>query len=479
MTGERLAFGHAAHGAVPRATATAAASIAREPEPVQLSRVETWDWGWGGLLFFTFLLFFRPQDQIAALDDSHIPDAAAIVGLLAMMFLNLSRGRPVSRVTPELIGMLALTVVVVGTIPSAFWITGAFNQFKNVFVPLLLIFVLTVNTVTSPRRIERLTWVIVLAFGYMSALTIVNFLRGTNLVEGDRAAGPVGGFFQNPNDLALNLAAFLPLAMMYVRRPGPAFKRLLCAGICVLMLTAMFLTKSRGGTIGTIAMLATFVLVARLLTPAMIIGAVMAGMVTVPLLPGAFWDRMASITNPRKDDTGSRAERKMLLEQGWIVFTENPLTGIGMGQFRNYTRPGLRTRWHEAHNVFLQVGSEIGIFGVIAFTFLVVRAFSAAWWTRRHLAWIHRKRTRHRRQTETRAPEDGLTDDERSFLQSHATAMVACLVGWFVCALFASVAFNWTFYILLGLSVTARDIVLAREQAYRKAASARHVGVAA
>ena len=30
--------------------------------------------------------------------------------------------------------------------------------------------------------------------------------------------------------------------------------------------------------------------------------------------------------------------------------------------------------------------------------------------------------------------------------------MVAALVGWFVCALFASVAFNWTFYYLLALA---------------------------
>ena len=28
--------------------------------------------------------------------------------------------------------------------------------------------------------------------------------------------------------------------------------------------------------------------------------------------------------------------------------------------------------------------------------------------------------------------------------------MLACMAGWFVCALFASVAFNWTFYYLLG-----------------------------
>ena len=43
------------------------------------------------------------------------------------------------------------------------------------------------------------------------------------------------------------------------------------------------------------------------------------------------------------------------------------------------------------------------------------------------------------------------------------------MVGWAVCAFFASVAFNWTIYYLLGLAVTARDVVRTRERAYAKA----------
>ncbi len=60
------------------------------------------------------------------------------------------------------------------------------------------------------------------------------------------------------------------------------------------------------------------------------------------------------------------------------------------------------------------------------------------------------------------------TADERMFLQTHAAAMVACMVGWVVCALFASVAFNWTIYYLLGLSVTARDVVRTRGTGLRQ-----------
>jgi hypothetical protein len=48
--------------------------------------------------------------------------------------------------------------------------------------------------------------------------------------------------------------------------------------------------------------------------------------------------------------------------------------------------------------------------------------------------------------------------------------MTAALVGWFVCAFFASVAFNWTFYYVLALAVAGREVALSRRQAAASAA---------
>jgi O-antigen ligase len=464
MTRERLTFGHGMHVPVPRTAAATAASLAHEAVPVKVSRLETWDWAWGGLLIFTVLLFFRPQDQIPFLANSHLSQLSAIVGLAAMVAVNLKRNRSILRITRETIALMLLGLVIAVTIPLSFWPGGAFDVFQTLYIPVLLVFVLMTNTMTSPRRIERIAWIIAIAFGYMSALTCFNYLRGVNVYDG-RATGPVGGFFSNPNDLALNLATFLPLALIYVTRPGRLLRRVFFAGISVFMLTAIVFTKSRGGTLGTVAMLVTFLLLARVLTPAKVIAGVLAAMLVLPVMPDSFWTRMESITDAKKDDTGSREERRLLLQQGWTVFLENPLTGIGAGQFRNYWHQGLPRKWHEVHNVWLQVAAEIGIFGFLAFTYLVFRGFSALFWTRRRL----KPRRRTRGTGNGGIPDDGLTDDERSFLYSHVTAMVAAMVGWFVCAFFASVALNWTIYYLLGLSVTARDVVRLRAASYARA----------
>jgi O-antigen ligase len=218
--------------------------------------------------------------------------------------------------------------------------------------------------------------------------------------------------------------------------------------------------------LGAAAMFTVYLLATRSLKPAVLLGLVVGAMLVVPMMPQSFWDRMASITDSDKDATGSREERRQLMEQAVTVFLQNPITGIGAGQFQNYGPPGQAKKWRVTHNAYLQVAAELGIFGLIFFLFIVWKAFSAALWTRRHLNWIYRRRSRKKPQPE---PEDGLTTDERYFLQTHAAAMLACMTGWFICAIFASVAFNWTIYYLLGLSVTARDVVSARERAYAKA----------
>ncbi len=167
------------------------------------------------------------------------------------------------------------------------------------------------------------------------------------------------------------------------------------------------------------------------------------------MMPESFWDRMSSITNPDEDQTGSREQRIQLFRQGLQVFAENPLTGIGAGQFVNYDGDMMVARWRVTHNVWLQVAAELGIFGFCTFAFLVWRAFTACFAARRAI-----------RGPTKRSPDatTTLTPQEQKIIDRNAKGMLAGLVGWMVCAFFASVAFNWTFYYVFGLAVAGREI---------------------
>jgi putative inorganic carbon (hco3(-)) transporter len=508
MSMERLTFGYG----VPRRHVDAPEVRSRVEPPAedQVHAVladplpgESSDWAYFGLLAFTAVLFFRPQDQFPFLEPVHLAELSAVVGLTAMAAKRLVRRLPLVHATAELWGLVAFGTVLVATTPFSFWPGGSVEVITGLYLKVLLIVVLMMNSLNTPTRLQQFTWLVVVASSYISTRAVVDYLRGVNLVEGGRVAGAVQGIFGNPNDLALNMVVFLPFAALYgllathrrtarrakrvgsiaSRAPSAAVgQRLFGAAAVFAMLMAIVFTKSRGGFLGLASMVLVLVHYGRRLKPGLAVAVVVLLVAMVPLLPTSFWARMSSITDPSEDVTGSRAARREVMLEAAQVFVERPLTGIGAGQFKNYNPPGKVERWREAHDVWLQVASETGIFGLLVFGYLVVAAFRAALWSRRRLAEFGRT-TRRRPSTVPAgrsAPAPGQADDDTAptdgsapstsplvdstdlrVLRLHASALVPSLVGWFVCAFFASVAYNWTFYYLLGLCVVTRDLTRA------------------
>ena len=537
---ERLTFGYG----VPRRHVDAP-DVHRRVEPPPEDEVhavvadplpgESSDWAYFGLLAFTAVLFFRPQDQLRFLEPLHLAELSAVLGLTAMAVKRLVRRLPLVHATAELWGLVAFGLVLVATVPFSFWPGGSVEVITGMYLKVLLIVVLMMNSLNTPVRLQQFSWLVVLASSYISARAVIDYLRGANLVEDGRVAGAVRGIFGNPNDLALNMVVFMPFAALFailaMRRPRPAGRkagrqqaghangdaegteparrtarrpsaglagatglRLLAAAAVLAMLMAIIFTKSRGGALGLLAMFLVLLYYGRRLKPGLAVAAVVLAVAMVPLLPPSFWARMSSIADPSEDVTGSRAARRQLMLDAAQVFAERPFTGIGAGQFKNYNPPGKVERWREAHDVWLQVASETGIFGLLAFAYLVIAAFRAAFWSRRRLAEFA-KAGRRRAGLAHGSPgvaqgssptgvaqgsPTGLAQGsptgvaqgssfatifsdstDLGILYLHASALVPSLVGWFVCAIFASVAYNWTFYYLLGLCVVTRDLTRA------------------
>ena len=452
---ERLAF-NLGEGTVPSRTVVEAAIAAgAKPTFATAPRAEPREWGYLGLLAFTAVLLLRPQDQIAGLKDVPIAEICAICGLAPMLLHRFANRLPMFRVTPELLGLMLFGCVIVGTAPFSVWPGGALEVFTGSYVKILLVFVLMMNTLTTPKRLEQLTWLILLCCGYIAAFAVFNYVRGIRLVEGGRLAGPVGGLFGNPNDLALNMVTFMPFAaVVALGRHQSAVRRLISIVITALMLAVVVFTKSRGGAVGLILMLVSLVLLGRKVRPGFGVIAVIGVLAATPFMPQSFWTRMASIFNEevdKRDFTGSSEARRVLLTEGIETFMDRPFTGVGAGQFKNYNPPQRKERWRETHNVLIQVAAETGNVGLILFSFLIVRGAVAAVGTRRMLV-----------RSQKRRGSDPLrlviSDRDRRSLYAHTVAITAGLIGWFVCASFASVAYSWTFYYLLALIVAAREL---------------------
>jgi putative inorganic carbon (hco3(-)) transporter len=326
-----------------------------------------------------------------------------------------------------------------------------------------------VNTLTSRKRVDQFVWLIVVASGYIAFRAVIDAVRGINLVEDDRVKGAIGGMFRNPNDLALNMVSVMPLAATLALRGIAVWRRAGAALCTVLMIGAVVASKSRSGTIGLVAMTSMLGLYLVRRKPAAVGAGVLALALALPLIPSSYWHRLSSITDETQDQTGSREARQILLRESFTAFLDHPLTGVGAGQFRNYDPTGREQPWRETHDILLQVAAELGVLGLSALLFLIFRAGIAASRTKRLL---RRARAVSRRPGADASPPL-VTAAEAEWFQEHGAAMTAALAGWFVCALFASVAYNWTFYYLLALATVPQGILEDRLAPLRRTKAAR------
>jgi O-antigen ligase len=422
-------------------------SFATAPQATQRN------WGYFGLLAFTAVMLLRPQDHFPALEPLHLAEICAIIGIGPMILHRLSHPKPGFRINGETIAILVFTGVMLATVPFSIWPGGSIDEIVNSYLKIVVMFVLMMNVLTTTARLERLMWLIVVCTGVIAALGVFDYFRGYNLVEDGRLAGPVGGIFGNPNDLAMNMTTFLPAAIVIAMSGRQSSgKRLVAALTAVLMLATIIFTKSRGGALGVVAALAALVLMGHMMRRGVGLITLVAVLVATPFVPDSFWARMVSIVDEDADKqfTGSREARRNVMQEGIDAFLDHPLTGVGVAQFKNYNPPERKERWIETHNVLIQVASETGVFGLLAFSFLIVAAAAAAVTTQRRvrIALALRKGA-------ARNPD---RDDDARALREHMLGMSAGLIGWFVCAMFASVAYNWTFYYLLALIVAAREL---------------------
>ncbi len=475
---ERFAFGYGTSGhsgdAPSRASANPSDTSPAITSAVNSSAEEPIDRPDGaflGLMAFTALLFFRPQDQLPFLESLHLAELSALAALVAMVMGRLGRGLPVSRVTPELWGVGGMGMLILATAPFSVWPGGALATFTEIYAKIILIFILMVNTLTTRKRVDQFLWLIVVASGYIAFRAVLDSARGTNLVENGRVQGSVGGIFKNPNDLALNMVAMLPLAASLALRAVSAWRRVAAILCAVLMLGAIVASQSRSGTIGLTVM--ALVLGTHLVRrkPRLAVAGIFAVVLALPLVPVSYWHRLSSITDESQDDTGSREARQTLFRESYAAFLENPMTGVGAGQFKNYDPEGREQPWRESHNIVLQVAAELGVAGIGLLVFLMTRAGLAGVQTRRLLSG--RSRGRRRGGSGSPGARAVVSPDETEWFQTHAAGMAAALAGWFFCALFASVAYNWTFYYLLALATAPREMLRARLSPPRASRSAR------
>jgi O-antigen ligase len=241
----------------------------------------------------------------------------------------------------------------------------------------------------SSEQIRNVVVAAVIGAGILGAIGAIQFAQsgGAGLYGGGAGAeGRVAGTFASGDDQsatnyfasALQLIALPAIALITA---GPR-KYGWLAPLALLIVVGLMISLSRGGTLGFVAGLLVLVALwgrARLLVGGVALLAIVLTIVGANPLLGSeqvetITQRLSSATETEESSTNLRPKAYAVAID---IALENPLTGIGVNQFRaelGSRGESLSERGQPlegAHNVFLSLASETGLFGIGAFLFFI------------------------------------------------------------------------------------------------------------
>ena len=225
-----------------------------------------------------------------------------------------------------------------------------------------LLFMIAVDHFRDRKLIKRFFYVFIFS-GMLLGLSVlsqkllgVEFLRGRSLV-----GHAVTGSFENPNSLGAYLVYCLPafIALVYWKWKNKAIAAVVFF-TCIILSVSILLTFSRGGWLGfLIGLLGMIVLFEKKKFPTLIF----VGFLSTVCLFSPFIKRVMFSFSSTGDS------QRYVIWQGAIdMIKENPFLGKGLGTFMNYfdqyvSNIGI----FYAHNCYLQMWAESGIFTLIVF----------------------------------------------------------------------------------------------------------------
>jgi len=408
---------------------------------------------YAALFLFTVVLYARPAEFYPSPLTASI---ALVVGLLTLMMFVPSQLAVEGGVTARpreihLVLIFCLTGLL--SIPLALNPSEAWHTFSDTFIRCIVIFIVIVNVVRTEFRLKGLLFLTLVVSIWLSLGAINDYRLNLTTVEGYRVGGRGTGIFGNSNDMALFLVTSVPMAIAFFLSARGPVRKVLYGACASLMIAAIVLTYSRGGFVGLVVVLA-FIgwKVGRRQRLTIAVGALILFVGFMLFAPGNYARRLASIFIPSLDPVGSSDMRREILYRSIWTALRHPFFGIGMGNFHNVS-----IRELVSHNAFTQVAAEMGMAALVCYTMFIVTPL-------KRLGQVAR---------------EAFATRSHSNYYYLSIGLQASLLGYLVSSFFASVAYLWYVYYLVGYAVclrrlyeaeTGREIFTEKERAKRRRA---------
>lgn len=314
-------------------------------------------------LLLNAILLIRPEELI--------PDIAGLRLYLIVIVLCIVTSLPeiIEQFSFDSIARNPITFCVLGLLAAVFLSLGLRGQVGYAvdvaaeFAKVVVYYLLFVGVINSPRRLRTFLVAIVGLSAFLTTMSLLQYheyidieairpLERRGEIDPDTGEAATflqlraSGIYNDPNDLCLILTTGTLSCLALSATSWGFLVRLAWLAPIGLFGYAIILTQSRGGLLGLLAGL--FVLLCIKLGPRR--GALL-GSVAFPLLVLAIGGRQSEI-----NAGGTAQSRFQLWAEGLTQLWQNPITGIGSGEY-------VEEVGHVAHNSFVQAYVETGLLG--------------------------------------------------------------------------------------------------------------------
>ena len=311
---------------------------------------------------------------------------ATAVGVRMVVTERLRSGRPMRWRLADRAALL-FALLALSSLLWADQISPATRELRIIIAMPFAFYFLLRNVRLARGDLVRLVDVLLLAGLAVSAYGLIQFVvGGPGVTVAEQGARRVMSVYSSPNNLALFLGRCIPFGVAMVLIAPGTTRRVIVAGIALVMGVALLLTQSIGALLlGIPAALAVVLLLWDRRRGTVIV--VVMALAILALLPlSRFIPRLQGALDLTRS---SSLVRTQLWTSTLNLLREHPLTGVGLDQFLYAYRSRyiLPEAWQEPdlshpHNLILDFWTRLGLGGVG-----ILAMFQLAFWRSGWRAW--------------------------------------------------------------------------------------------
>lgn len=291
----------------------------------------------------------------------------------------------------------------------------------------MILYFLVIHLIDTPRLMRYAFWVIVIAAGVTAVYGMSTFMSDPFM------SSRVSSFREDPNNLAIILVTAVPISVSLIKTEKRLISKLLLAAIGMAILITINFTYSRGGMLAL-----GFVLIALLYNERKNKVFAVISVIVLIIIFYLFVEKLSHYQTLLRLVTEDQSfiQRYRLYRGGIHMFLDHPAFGVGLGNFivwsTRYT--GLIMALY-AHNIFLHIGAETGIGGLIFYSLIIIHSLRSVQ-IGQNTAWAK--------------------NDVQIY--QYAAGLKMSLSGFIIAGMFLSQHFNKTLWALIGLCVVMERI---------------------